>query len=230
MSDAPVKAVVGLRRYGKSSHVVRMTQEAPRVVYYDTLNDDYSEGVVFRDVGQFEQFWRRVYQGRFRISLKPPNPQAYFPRLCELVWNCERLVCVVDEVHLYGGNHAPEQFVKLITAGGHRDIELIGVTQEPKLLGKLYRSQATTWDVFKLLEEDDRDYMRRRLGGVSELQLATLAKYEYLHYEDGADCYWRCKDDDETGQVAAFRERIDYETQAPAAAGIADPGQHADAG
>lgn len=230
MSEAQVKAVVGLRRYGKTSHVIRMTQDLPRVVYYDTLCDDYQEGVVCQSMEIFERFWRGVYQHRFRISLKPDNAEEYFPRFCALAWECKDLWIVVDEVHLFGGNSVCEEFRKLVTCGGHRGIGIIGITQEPKLLGKLFRSQATVWDVFKLLEGDDRDYMLRRLPGVRASQLIALQKYEYIHYEDGADCYWRCKDDDATGAVAACNEAIPYETEAPAPAGDANPGQHADAG
>ncbi len=228
MEYAQNKAVVGLRRFGKSSHVCVLTKDAPRVVYYDTLNDDYSEGIVCRDVTTFERFWRGVYRSRFRISLKPSSPLKYFPRFCELVWECGDLVMVVDEAHLYfRGEFCDEAFTKIITGGGHRGIELIAVTQKPKRVSDLLRSQTTWWDVFALREGKHRDYMADRLPGVDPMQLQTLERFQYLHYEDGADCYWRCKDDLRTGRMN--QERIEYATQAPPVAVHASDGQHAPA-
>ncbi len=228
MTNTEVKAVVGLRRHGKSSHVVRMTQGSSRVIFYDTMGDDYAEGIVCRDPETLEKFWRGVYRGKFRISFKPPDPIGYFPRMCDLVWECQNLTFVVDEVHLYGGNWPCQRFTQIITGGGHRDIELIGVTQCPKKLGELLRSQATTWDVFRLLEGRHRDYILDRLPGIDPAQLQALERYEYLHYEDGADGYWRCKDDLRTGRMEC--KSLAYATQAPAPAPRADPVQHEDAG
>jgi len=228
LTDAQVKAVVGLRRYGKSSHVRIITRQAARVVYYDTLGDDYAEGIVCREPEIFERFWRGVYQGKFRISLKPSDPIGYFPRFCDLVWECQDLTVVVDEVHLFGGNWPCKRFTQIITGGGHRGLELVGVTQAPKKLGELLRSQATVWDVFKLLEGSHRDYVLDRLPGVDPVQLAGLDRYDYLHYEDGADCYWRCRDDLRTATTQ--REVWSYATKDSASAARTDPVQHADAG
>jgi hypothetical protein len=228
MSDAQVKAVVGLRGYGKTAHTRVLTAAAERVLFYDTLGNDYSEGVVCRDVTTFERFWLRVYQHRFRISLKPVDPMEYFPRLCALAYECGNLTLVVDEVQLYfRGACCCTEFTKIITAGRHAGVELIGVTQAPKKLGELLRSQAAWWDVFAIREPDHAKYISDRCVGMDLSQVLALRKYEYLHYEDGADNYWRCTDDLDSGQTR--REAIPYETEAPAAAGDADPGQHADA-
>jgi hypothetical protein len=208
-----------------------MTRAAPRVVYYDTLGDDYRDGIVCRDIGIFERFWRGVYDARFRICLKPAERYLeYFPRFCQLAWECQDLIVVVDEVHLFGGNYCCQEFTRLITAGGHRNIELLGATQSPKRLGELFRSQATCWHVFKLLEPRHIDYLCERLAGVSAAAICGLERYDYLHYEDGESCYWRCRDDDASGVVAASKEAIPYDTQTPISPGGANPGQHPDAG
>jgi hypothetical protein len=227
--DAQVKAVAGLRGYGKSTHVQTMTADIPRVVFYDTLGNDYSDGVVCRDLATLERFWRGVYRRRFRISYKPIDPQADLPRICELAYACGDMTLVIDEIQLYfRGACCPVELTKIITAGRHAGIELIGVTQAPKKLGELLRSQASTWDVFAIREPDHAKYLADRCVGMSMAQILALQKYEYLHYEDEADCYWRCIDDLASGQTR--RERIDYETQAPASTPGSDPRQHANAG
>jgi hypothetical protein len=228
MSDAQVKAVAGLRGHGKSSHVRVMTAGAPRVFYYDSLGDDYSEGVVCRDLATLERFWRRTYRGRFRISYKPVDPMADLPRICELAYACGDMVLVIDEIQLYfRGAFCPPELTKIITAGRHAGVELIGVTQAPRKLGELLRSQASSWDIFAIREPDHARYLADRCVGVDISQILALRKFEYLHYEDGADNYWRCTDDLDSGQTR--REAIPYESETPAAAPDAGPGEHADA-
>jgi len=224
--EAVVKAVVGLRRYGKSTHVTRLTAGAPRVLFFDSLNDDYNEGVVCRDLAVLEKFWRRTYRGRFRITYKPVDPLTHLPRICELAYACGDMILVVDEVQLFfRGNWCSPEFTKIITAGGHPGVELIGVTQAPKRLGELLRSQAHEWHIFALREDDHIDYVKKRCSGIDPAQIRALQKYQYLHYVDGEDCYWRCIDDLTTGQTR--KEEIAYATEAPRC----DPavGQHADA-
>lgn len=228
MSEAQVKAVAGLRGYGKSSHVDQMTATSPRVLFFDTLGDDYNSGVVFRELGALESFWRSVYASRFRLVYKPVDPLKDLPRICELAFTCRDLVCVIDEIQLFfRGASCPIELTKLITGGRHAGVELIGVTQAPKKLGELLRSQAEVWDIFALREPDHAKYVAERCVGVDVSQILALRKYEYLHYEDGADCYLRCTDDLASGQTRS--ERIAYETQAPAPASGSDPRQHADA-
>jgi len=228
MSDAVVKAVVGLRRYGKSTHVVQMTRDCPRVVFYDSLNDDYNQGIVCRTWREFAKLWLDCYQTNFRITFKPDNPLEYFDQFCAMAYGCGDCTIVVDEVQLYfRGAWCCPPFTKLITAGGHVDVELIGVTQAPKRLGELLRSQAHEWHVFALREDVHVKYVTDRCPGLSVDLIKTLPKYDYLHFVDGADCYWRCKDDPTTGRT--WKEEINYEGQTLAVASSADSREHDDA-
>ncbi|HER34049.1 MAG TPA: ATP-binding protein [Halothiobacillaceae bacterium] len=228
-SEAQVKAVAGLRGHGKSSHVVQMTRDVPRVLYYDSLGDDYAQGIVCRDLAVLESFWRRTYQHRFRISYKPVDPMADLPRICELAYECGDMTLVIDEIHLYfRGAFCPTELTKIITAGRHAGVELIGVTQAPRKLGELLRSQAAVWDIFAIREPAHAKYLAERCVGVDISQILSLRKYEYLHFEDGAECYWRCTDDLDSGQTR--NEALPYETDAPTPATTSDSCDDAPAG
>lgn len=229
MSDqAIVRAVVGLRGYGKSTKVVQLAKMFPRVLYYDTLGDDYKDGVICRDRGVLERFWRGVYRLPFRIVYRPSDPVADFPRICELVTACGDMLFVVDEVQLYShGPWCPPEFTKVITGGRHAGIDLIGVTQAPKKLGELLRSQAHEWFVFGVREPDQVRYLSDRLPGVPDDRFESLGKYQYVHYVDGADCYWSCLDDLYTGRTD--RVPCPYATKASASGPASDSGEHADA-
>lgn len=208
MADqATVRAVVGLRGYGKTTKVVSVAQEFPRVFYYDSLGDDYRDGIICRDRQVLEKFWRGVYRlPAFRIVYRPVDPVAEFPRICELVWACadkdHPVLFVVDEVQLYShGPWCPPEFTKIITGGRHRGIDLIGVTQAPKKLGELLRSQAHEWFAFAVREPDQAAYLGDRLAGVDESHFRLIEKFQYVHYVDGADQAWVCKDDLASGEV-----------------------------
>ena len=229
MADAVVKAIVGLRRYGKSSHVVRMIDGTRRVVFYDTLNDDYNEGIVCRSWWGFRELWKRCYRGPFRITYKPEDPVENFSEFCRMAFSCGDCTIVIDEVQLYfRGWSCCGEFTKLITAGGHKQVEVIGVTQMPKRLGEVIRSQAHEWHVFALREETHVKYVVDRCPGLDADLIKTLPKYEYLHFVDWADCYWRCKDN-LNGQETT-RQRIEYAGQTVGGRLETDPSQHADSG
>jgi len=196
MDEAVVKAVAGLRGYGKTSRVLELTRETRRVLYYDSLGDDYSEGVVCRSRPVLEKLWHASYRGPFRISYKPVDPVADLPRICELAYACGDMTLVVDEIQLYfRGQYCAPELTKVITGGRHVGLELIGVTQAPKHLGELLRSQAREWFVFAIREPSHVKYLADRLVGVDPNLIMNLQKWEYLHYVDGRDYYERCIDD-----------------------------------
>ncbi len=206
MADAVVKAVVGLRRYGKSSHVVRLIEGTRRVVFFDTLNDDYNEGIICREWPVFQKLWLASYRGPFRITYKPTDPLEHFAEFCNMAYACGDCTIVIDEVQLYfRGASCCSEFTKLITAGGHAQVEMIGVTQMPKRLGEVLRSQAHEWHIFALREEGHVKYVVDRCPGIEVSVVKTLPKYEYLHFVDGADYCWQCKDNLETGETERRR-------------------------
>jgi hypothetical protein len=196
MDEAIVRAVAGLRGFGKTSRVLELTRNEPRVLFYDSLGDDYSEGVVCRSLAVLEKLWHRSYRGPFRLSYKPVDPIADVARICELAYACGDMLLVVDEIQLYfRGQWCSPELTKVITGGRHVGLGLIGVTQAPKRLGELLRSQAREWFVFAMREPDHVKYLTDRLVGVDPAHILMLDRWEYLHYVDGWDNYELCIDD-----------------------------------
>ncbi len=233
MSDeAIVRAVAGLRGYGKSTLVVRLAKAFPRVLYYDSLGDDYRDGVICYDRCILEKFWRGVYRlSNFRIVYRSPDPVADLPRVCELVAACGNMLFVVDEVQLYShGPWCPPEFTRIITGGRHAGIDLIGVTQAPKKLGELLRSQAHEWYAFAVREPDQAAYLSERLPGVPASCFQSLEKFQYLHYVDGADeAHVMIDNPDRGDSTDLYTWKLNaVQTPTPGAGG--NPGQHADSG
>jgi len=227
VSDDGVIAVVGLRRYGKSTHVIRLANASDRVIFYDTLNDDYNEGVVCRDWLDFKKLWLASYRGRFRITYKPENPMYYFAEFCEMAFDCGNCTVVIDEIQLYfRGSCCCPELTKLITAGGHACVTVIGVTQMPKRLGEVLRSQAHEWHIFALREDAHVKYVAERCPGVDPVLIKTLPKYEYLHFVDGKEFYEHCKDDVNSEHIDC--RRLEYEGSVTPTRRDADPDKHND--
>jgi hypothetical protein len=200
MNQAEISVIFGQRGSGKTTRAVTLTRRFPRVLYYDTLGHDYRDGVACYCLAELKAFWRSCYQDRFRIVYKPERPEEDFATVCSLVSTCGDLAFVVEEVDLYfrAGNCCPE-FKHIISRGRHDKVDLIAVTQAPKGFGLHLRSQASRWNIFSTREPDHVEYFRHRCSGIDPADLAVLAKYEYIAYEDGEDSYWICRDDLRTG-------------------------------
>ena len=200
--QAIIKVVFGQRGSGKSVKAKNLVRDVSRVLFYDTLGHDYTDGVVCYDTAELKRFWRSVYRGRFRIVYRPMNPQDDFAEVCRMVFACGSMSLVVEEVDLFFRmGRCDEAFTMVITRGRHAEIELIAVTQAPKGFGSLLRSQAHEWCIFSTLEPDHVDYFKHRCPGVRPDLFGSLPKYHYVHYTDGADTYEVCIDDPQTGEV-----------------------------
>ena len=163
----------------------QLTRSQSRVLYYDTLARDYTDGIICYDLETLKTFWAKVYQRPFRIVFRSPDPQVDFPEVCKLVTACSDLWFVIEECDLYfrGGDTCPE-FKNIIQRGRHDRIELVTVTQRPKGFGRLLTSQVEEFYVFRCTEPVDLDYYRDRLGAEIAEQLPNLEQYHYLHYNE----------------------------------------------
>ncbi len=224
--DAIIKVVFGQRGSGKTTKAAALVADKPRLVVYDSLGHDYRNGVVCEDRQIFELLWRVTYRGRFRLVYRPHDPVAEFPDVCRLASACGNLSFLVEEVDLYfRAAQCDPAFTNVISRGRHDGIELIAVTQCPTGFGSLLRAQAHEWFIFATREPRHVAYLTERCAGVDAQQILSLQQFEYLHYIDGADCYWRCLDDLTTGQTRT--EEIRYANEAPRC--DAATGEHADA-
>jgi hypothetical protein len=204
--ESVVRCVVGMTGSGKTTKAVSLVADCPRVLYYDTLCEDYSDGVVFDDPRRLGAFWEHVCAGSFRLVYRPDDPNRDFPLFCEQVYDVCRMAFVVDEAHQFCrcGKCIDVEFTHLIGKGRHRDINLVCMSQAPKQLSDFLRSQAHEWFIFMLKEPAHVKYIVERCGGlVSAADITSLRRFEYLHYRDygvdGTPDVRKCKDDLTTG-------------------------------
>lgn len=202
MNRPMVTTVVGVTGMGKTTKANGLVAGRDRVVFYDTLGEDFSNGVIFDDRRELGRFWQSVCRGPFRIVYRPEDPHADFAAFCEQVYEVGDMAFVVDECDSFcrNGKCVDREFTKLIGKGRHHDVDLICCTQAPKMIADFLRSQTRQWFIFSIEENAHVKYLVERFGGrITETDIRHLLQYEYLHYEkhgpDGMPVVHKCRDD-----------------------------------
>lgn len=182
-----ITLIFGKRGSGKSLLAQRMIRDRKRLLVYDTIGE-YTNGVIIEDLPALKEFWGKVYRGNFRIIYQPVDPENDFDTVCRLVYECEDLTFLVEELDRYSKPLTLSlPFKNIIQRGRHKNIELIGVTQRPHGVDKLLTSQAKQMFIFNTTEPRDVDYFKDTIGYPVVVKIAALNEYEYVKYQDGSD-------------------------------------------
>jgi len=191
-----ISVTFGKRGSGKTVKARNCVRGHDRVLFYDTLGHDYTDGVICESLDQLKEFWLKVYRGPFRIIYRPIDPEGDFAEVCGLVYAAGDMAFVVEEVDMFFRGDVPcAEFRHIIQRGRHENIELIGVTQRPKGFGRLFTSQVETFYIFKATEPVDIEYFRDRCGQQVADLLPTLEPFHYVRYSDSAGSCEIAKDD-----------------------------------
>lgn len=182
-----ITLIFGKRGSGKSYLAQKLCQVDKRIIIYDTIGE-YTNGVIIEDLQALKEFWGKIYRGNFRIIYQPVDPEGDFDTVCRLVYECEDLTFLVEELDRYSKPLTLSlPFKNIIQRGRHRNIELIGVTQRPHGVDKLLTSQAKQMYIFNTTEPRDVDYFKDTIGYPVVVKIAALNEYEYVKYQDGID-------------------------------------------
>ncbi len=188
MKDKKISIAIGKSGSGKSFLVNRLIRDKKRVVVFDTMAE-YENVVTFTDRDKFLAFWQKHYRGNYRIAYQPErNPAFEIDDIAELVYLCGNVCFVIEEVTAFTTpNYISDQLAHCIQRGRHKNIEIIGTTQRPYGLHRLLTSQCRDIYTFNTNEPRDIAYLRDLLGSDIEAKLKSLAKYQFVHWQDGRD-------------------------------------------
>lgn len=182
-----IKLIFGKRGCGKSVLAEILCRKCKCLLIYDTLGE-YTDGAIIEDLQTLKDFWSKVYRGNFRIIYQPVDPEGDFDSVCRLVYPCEDLTFLVEELDRYSKPLTLTlPFKNIIQRGRHNNIELIGITQRPHGVDKLLTSQAKEMYIFNTTEPRDIDYFKDTIGYPVVVKIADLKEYEYVKYQDGTE-------------------------------------------
>lgn len=187
-SEKKIIIIFGKRGKGKTYLARKLVASEGRLLIFDTLCHDYTDGVVFETERWFEfcQFWKQTYRSNFRLIYRPLNPAEEIERIADLVYSLGDMTFLVEEIDCYCTAHEiSESFAHIIQRGRHKNITLIGITQRPYGIHRLLTSQAKEIYVFGTNEPRDRDYLSLLLGQEIEVKLDNLREYQYVYWQEG---------------------------------------------
>ena len=180
-----IKLIMGKRGSGKSWLAKNMLRKYTRLFVYDPMGE-YTDGVIVDDFAELSSFWLKVYKGNFKIIYRPLDAEAEFPPICKLIWDCQNITFLTEEVQTFCNPRSIcTEFKAIIAKGRHRDIEFIGVTQRPAEISKLLTSQAKEMYIFTSSEPNDLQYFKDSLGQELVDKIAELKEYEFVKWQQG---------------------------------------------
>lgn len=176
--------VLGKTGSGKSVKVRNLIAGRRRVLVFDPTGYDYSDQVIIEGLDQLKAFWRRVYQGPFRLTYWPTgsNVAAEFEAVCELAWACQDLTIVGEEMdQLCRPQQVGLNVSNVLRRGRKRDIRTVFVTQRPYRVDRDCTAQATSVWIFHTDEPRDIAYIAERWGQAMAERVKNLGPYEWAH-------------------------------------------------
>jgi len=200
--SASLTGVYGGRGQGKSTHVKALIRNEKRVVVFDPMRE-YGSLPGFTAAASLHQIRDRMIAGKgqaYKIAYQPLTED--FPlalhQLCRFLFQAQKpyfenrsradIALVVEELNMTAPSHnlpkGQEGFKAAVLQGRHYGLNIIGVTQRPKLVAPYFRDNCEDEVVFKLACPDSIAYVEKKIGNASDRgQIFALKPHEYLHIQ-----------------------------------------------
>ncbi len=191
MAEKKKILILGKTGSGKSHLAKSLLKKYDRYIVFDTM-DEYTDGVIVESLGELAALWRKCHTGNFRIIYRPRRPADEIETIAKLVYDCENLTFLCEEIDLFGSAYKiSDEMSDILRRGRHKEITFIGVTQRPFGINRLVTSQSKEIYVFATNEPRDREYLKQLLA-TSQIteqdvvdRLDELKQYEYVLWKDG---------------------------------------------
>lgn len=172
-NKADIVAVIGASGTGKSSYIKRdLLRNFARLIVWSPLEetDDYAGfcgGVVVR--GKITELVAQVKAGAKAIVYVPTGDDAavkkQFDMFCRVVWELDGSTVLVEELsRVTMASWSPPAWRNLSTAGRHKGLTIIGVSQRPANIDKDFLGNCTEIRCYRVNYDRDAAVMADALG------------------------------------------------------------------
>lgn len=165
-----VITVLGRKGSGKTTLVKKLLTEFARVVIVDT-NREYTDEVAVvvskldDALAYLEDVAKRPKDEAFSVAYIPAEIPEDALDFLKVVFTLENVLVVVDEAHMYCSAHtAPQEILKLVRLGRHRELSQVYVSQRPSTIPRDVTAQSDLIVSFQQHEGRDIEYMARLYG------------------------------------------------------------------
>jgi hypothetical protein len=185
--------IAGKRGMGKTTEMARLLSLcAGGVIFFDALSRH--EAVLpgyklFSQPGELERYLRANASRRFRILYQPRSGTVteHFQAVCTMVRAFGSMIFGIDELDMLCGSQwgdsrmAPELY-HLVNYGRHCKVSMLATARRPMSVARGFTSQCLEMRLFGMTERADLKYFEDYIGEGDARRLATLEKYQYLHW------------------------------------------------
>lgn len=203
--NAGIIGIYGGRGQGKSTYTKALLRHYVRVIVFDPMRE-YAALSGFSQASNLSEVLAMVKKGKrvkYSIAYTPEitDLPLALHELCKLLFAIQRpyfdgksnLDCamVVEELNMTAPSHnlpkGQEGFKAAVLQGRHYGIEIIGITQRPKLVAPYFRDNASKEIIFKLACPDSITYVEKKMPDKKwHGQIYTLRPHHYIKI-DGFD-------------------------------------------
>jgi hypothetical protein len=162
------------------------------VLFFDVLSRHESVLSGFRLIsqpGQLKYYLRLNAKRRFRILYQPRSgdPADHFRAVCSIVRAHGEMIFGIDELDMlcgpsWGDSRMPPEFYYLVNYGRHVRVSMLATARRPMSVARGFTSQCLEMRLFGMSERADLKYFEDYIGAADAARLATLGKYQYLHW------------------------------------------------
>jgi hypothetical protein len=185
--------IAGKRGMGKTTEMARLLGSCGGgVLFFDSLSRHesiLSRCKLFSQPGKLEAYLRVNAKRRFRLLYQPQagSLDDHFRAVCTIVRAFGWMIFGVDELDMlcgsqWGDRRMPPEFYHLVNYGRHCRVSMLATARRPMAVARGYTSQCLEMRLFGMTERADLKYFEDYIGQTDAQRLATLDKYQFLHW------------------------------------------------
>lgn len=185
--------VAGKRGMGKTTEMGRLLSLCSGgALFFDTLSRHEAAlpgYKIFSQPGDTEAYLRANSKRRFRILYQPRagSVHEHFRAVCTIVRAFGEMIFGIDELDMlcgsqWGDARMPPEFYHLVNYGRHCKVSMLATARRPMSVARGFTSQCLEMRLFGMTERTDLKYFEDYIGESDARRLASLQKYQYLHW------------------------------------------------
>jgi hypothetical protein len=188
-ANPDVTAVIGATGSGKTTWLKRaLLTPRPRrlLIWDDSPVEEYRPWAHYMSLPEMIDEAYAAKGGPFGLAVVPNDDTdrkaAQFDIFCRLAWNVGRCTVLVEELsYITKPSWGPGPWRQLIRKGRKQGLQIIGTTQRPADVDKIFYTQATRIHTGMLGSEPDRKAIGAELG--VEPDALKLLPLEYIDFD-----------------------------------------------